>query len=73
MSDTGITHILIRHDVLLDYSRSPIVNEELTQQENLKKMAILKSFLVDQNEVTRRDDRFMLIEVSPKFRPLHES
>ncbi len=64
VSDTGITHILIRHDVLLDYSRSPIVDEGLAQQDNLKKMAILRSFLVDQNKVLRRDGRFMLVEVA---------
>lgn len=66
VSDTGITHILIRHDVLLDYSRSPIVDESLTQQENLNRIAILKAFLMTQNKVMLSDNKFMLVEIAVK-------
>ena len=31
----GITHLLVRHDVLLDYRRSPIVDERRTREENM--------------------------------------
>lgn len=59
----GITHLLLRHDVLLDYARSPIVNEKRAEAENQQKMALLKSFLTEGTKVMRSDQKFMLIEL----------
>jgi hypothetical protein len=59
----GITHLLVRHDLLLDMQRSPIIDERRTPEENLAKMRLLGSFLLDGTRVIRRDNRFMLIEL----------
>lgn len=62
----GITHLLVRHDLLLDTSRSPIIDERRAPEENRAKMRLLVSFLLDGTRVIRRDDRFMLIELPPE-------
>lgn len=59
----GITHLLIRSDVLLDYARSPVVNERLPEAENQQKMNLLKSFLTEGTRVLKSDQKFMLIEL----------
>jgi hypothetical protein len=59
----GITHLLLRHDLLLDPERSPIIDERRTPEQNLAKMRLLNSFLLDGTKVIRRDNRFMLIEL----------
>jgi hypothetical protein len=59
----GITHILLRHDVLLDYDQSPIVDDRRSRAENLEKMKILQAFLTEGTRVIRRDARFMLVEL----------
>jgi Dolichyl-phosphate-mannose-protein mannosyltransferase len=59
----GITHLLVRHDLLLDLQRSPIIDERRTPEQNLAKMRLLNSFLLDGTRVLRRDNRFMLIEL----------
>lgn len=59
----GITHILVRHDVLLDYERSALVNEKRTPQENKAKMDLLKAFLNDGTKIIKSDKKFMLIEL----------
>jgi hypothetical protein len=61
----GITHLLVRHDVLLDYDQSPIVDDRLSREQNMEKMNILKAFLMDGTRVIRRDPKFMLIELPP--------
>lgn len=59
----GITHLLLRHDVLLDYARSPVVNDKLPEAENRQKMDLLKSFLTEGTRIIRSDQKFMLIEL----------
>ena len=61
--EAGITHLLVRHDVLLDYDQTPIVDERRSREENLEKMRILKDFLTDGTKVIRSDGKFMLIEL----------
>jgi hypothetical protein len=59
----GITHVLVRHDVLLDYDRSPVVDDRRSREQNIEKMKMLKDFLMDGTKVIRSDRRFMLIEL----------
>jgi hypothetical protein len=61
----GITHLLVRHDVLLDYARSPIVDDRRSRAQNMEKMRILQAFLTEGTKVIRSDERFMLIELPP--------
>jgi hypothetical protein len=61
----GITHLLVRHDVLLDYARSPIVDERRPREQNMEKMRMLRAFLTDGARIIRSDERFMLIELAP--------
>jgi hypothetical protein len=61
--EIGITHLLVRQDVLLDYARSPIVDDRRSRAENLEKMKILQDFLTEGTRIIRRDARFILIEL----------
>lgn len=57
----GITHVLVRHDVLLDPARSPIVDDRRPESVNEDKMRILRSFLFDGTNVLRHDGKFLLV------------
>lgn len=58
----GITHILLRYDVLLDYQRTPVVNERKSEAENQAKFQLLKSFLTDGTKILKSDAKFMLVQ-----------
>lgn len=59
----GVTHVMIRHDVLLDYARSPIVDERRTEAENRSKLDLLKSFLTEEAKVMKSDAKYALVEL----------
>jgi hypothetical protein len=59
----GITHLLVRHDVLLDYRRSPIVDDRRSREENLAKMALMAAFFSDGTRLIKGDQKFWLIEL----------
>jgi hypothetical protein len=59
----GITHLLVRHDVLLDYARSPIVDDRLPRERNLTRLQILADFLRGGTRLLRADRKFMLVEL----------
>lgn len=59
----GITHILIRTDVLLDYARSPIVDEKKSTTQNEERLNLLKSLLSEEVKVLKSDTKFMLVEL----------
>jgi hypothetical protein len=59
----GITHLMVRHDVLLDYDKSSVVDERLSTQENKVKMDLLDALLKDGTKVLRSDKKFMLVEL----------
>lgn len=61
--EAGITHLLVRYDVLLDYDRTPIVDDRRPREQNLEKMKILRAFLTEGAKVIRSDGKFMLIEL----------
>jgi len=59
----GITHLLVRHDVLLDYRRSPIVDERRTREENMAKMALMAAFFTEGTRLLKGDQKFWLVEL----------
>ena len=59
----GISHVLIRHDILLDYAHSPLVDDRRPQAENLLRLDRLRSFLAEDTRVLRADRKFALIEL----------
>jgi hypothetical protein len=59
----GITHVLIRHDILLDAARSPLVDDRQPAAENQARLERLRSFLADGTRVLRADRTFALIEL----------
>ena len=61
----GITHVLIRHDVLLDPERSPVVDDRLPREENAARLGRLRSFLADEARILRADAKFALLALPP--------
>ncbi len=64
----GITHLLVRHDILLDYERSPIVDERRPRAENAAKLELMTAFFTQGTRVIKGDGKFWLIEL-PTARP----
>ena len=60
----GITHILIRPALLLDYSRSPIVDDRRSREENLAKLELTTTFFTRRVRRIRADGTFWLLELS---------
>ena len=63
VKELGITHILLRHDVLFDYARTPIVDDRKSAAENQARLQLLKSFLEDGTKVIKQDAKFLLVEL----------
>jgi hypothetical protein len=61
----GITHILLRPELLLDYTRSPIVDDRRSREENLAKLELTTTFLTRRTHRIRGDQTFWLLEVAP--------
>jgi hypothetical protein len=59
----GITHLLVRHDVLFDYARSPIVDDRRPREHNLAKLQLLLAFFRNGARLIRGDEKFWLIEL----------
>jgi len=56
----GITHLLVRHDVLFDPARSVLVDDSRPDAENRARLARARAFLVDEARVLRADQKFLL-------------
>jgi hypothetical protein len=59
----GITHVLVRHDILLDYARSTIVDDRLSREENVANLLRTRAFFADGTRVLRVDGKYGLIEL----------
>ena len=59
----GVTHIFLRHDVLMDYARSPIVDDRLPRSDNEARLRLLTSFFADSTRTIRADRKFALVEI----------
>ena len=61
----GITHLLVRYDVLTDYRISPLVDEVTKSEvENLAKIRMFNALLTEESKVLKKDARVMLIEIN---------
>jgi hypothetical protein len=61
----GITHLLVRHDVLLDEAHSAIVDDHQSREWNLAKLALMTDFFRGGTRLLRGDRKFWLIELFP--------
>jgi 4-amino-4-deoxy-L-arabinose transferase-like glycosyltransferase len=61
----GITHVLVRHDILFNYERSTIVDDRLNREENLARLRLMRAFFTEGTRMIRVDQRFWLIELAP--------
>jgi hypothetical protein len=59
----GLTHVLVRHDFLFDYDRSPIVDDRRPRSENLARLELMASFFRDGTRLIRGDWKFWLIDL----------
>jgi hypothetical protein len=60
--EDGITHVLARTDLLLDYATSPIVDDARPREENQRKLHLLQEFLLGSG-ILKRDNHFVLFKV----------
>ncbi|MFB3917641.1 MAG: hypothetical protein ACE14M_12980 [Terriglobales bacterium] len=58
----GITHVLVRTDLLLNHATSPVVDDKAPRAENERKLNLLRSFLTD-GKVLRRQGDYVLFSV----------
>jgi hypothetical protein len=63
MRAAGITHLLVRHDQLFDYARSPIVDDRQSREHNLAKLGLMAAFFQEGTRLIRGDGKFWLIEL----------
>jgi hypothetical protein len=63
--EAGITHVLVRHDILFDYERSSVVDDRLSRAENLARLQRIMSFFTEDTRLIRGDQRFWLVELRP--------
>jgi hypothetical protein len=61
----GITHIFVRHDRLLDYARSAIVDDAKPREVNLARLEMLRAFFFQGARLVRDGRKFWLIELPP--------
>ena len=61
----GITHVLVRHDVLLDYQRSVLVEDARPREENLARLRMVRAFFVEGTTILRVDGKFLLAALPP--------
>lgn len=61
----AINYLLVRHDILLDYARSPVVDERESEARNREKMQILQKFLSEE-QVLAGDDKFRLLTLGKR-------
>jgi len=63
MRAAGITHLLVRHDQLFDYARSPIVDDQQSREHNQAKLQLMAAFFQEGARLIRGDGKFWLIEL----------
>jgi hypothetical protein len=59
----GLTHLLVRHDILFDYARSPIVDESRPRAENMARLELMRAFFTQGTRLMKGDGKFWLIEL----------
>jgi hypothetical protein len=61
--EMGVNYVLTRHDSLLDYKISVIVDDLKPKQENLDKLKITEDFIFDKANQIKADKRFSLVKI----------
>lgn len=59
----GIKYLLVRHDFLLDYKVSSLVDDKRPRAENEAKLKAAKEFILDPVNTVRSDNKFSLVKV----------
>lgn len=59
----NVRYILARHDFLLDYDHTTLVDDAKPRAENEAKLKIARDFILDGSRAVRADDKFSLIKV----------
>jgi hypothetical protein len=59
-----ITHLFVRHDRLLDYERSAVVDDAQPREVNLARLEMLRAFLFQGTRLVRDGRKFWLIELT---------
>jgi hypothetical protein len=59
----GIQYILARHDVLLDYGKSVLVDDKKPRAENEARLKMARDLIEDPARTVRSDKRFSLVKV----------
>ncbi len=61
--EMGVNYVLTRHDSLLDYKISVIVDDQKSKPENMEKLKITEDFIFDKANQIKSDKRFSLIKI----------
>ena len=59
----GVMHVLTRHDFLLDYRQTIIVDEKRPENENRAKLKMTGDFVLDKANTIRADGKFSLVKL----------
>jgi len=59
----GITHVLTRHDFLLDYRQTDIVERKRSESENRAKLKMTEDVVLDKANTIRADGKFSLVKL----------
>jgi hypothetical protein len=59
----GIQYILARHDVLMDYARSVLVDDKKPRAENEAKLKMARDLIQDPARTVKSDKKFSLVKV----------
>lgn len=59
----GITHVLTRHDFLLDYKQTEIIYDKYSEKENLNKFKMAQDFVLDKANIIKAEEKFSLIKL----------
>jgi hypothetical protein len=62
----GITHVFVRHDALLDYDRSGLVDDRLPESDNVARLMRARDFLLEGTRVLKADRKFLLVALDQK-------
>ncbi len=65
----GITHILVRHDALLNFASSAIVDDAQPREVNLARLELLRAFFSQGTRLLKGGPKFWLIELDPSLAP----
>src|SRR5262249_7042342 len=67
-AEAGISHVLVRYDILLDPARSPLVDDAAPAADRLSRLERLHAFLTEGTVVLRADRRFALVALPTALR-----